>query len=156
MRALNSQPAKRALPVRLQSWRLLKTVNTGFAITPNHWRILVLTLHEIALTYMPNVYSAYIGEVVTHVHTSSEQSVLCSGVHGQLTVGVAGSAHFLEDWWTSARLGLPPGSLPTTRFQGLLVTDGKVSGSFYISLPFCIPLVAKKKKGRILMLGNFL
>lgn len=55
---------------------------------------------------------------------------------GQLTVGVAGSAHFLEDWWSSAQLGPPPGSQPTTRFQGLLVTDGKVSGSFYISFPF--------------------
>lgn len=60
-------------------------------------RILVLTLHEIALTYVRNIYSAHIGEIVAHVHTSSEQSVLCSGVCGQLTVGVAGSAHFLED-----------------------------------------------------------
>lgn len=64
---------------------------------PNHLSMFVLTLHEIALTYMRNIYSARIGEVITHKHTSSEHSVLCSNVCGQLTVGVAGSAHFLED-----------------------------------------------------------
>lgn len=84
-------------------------------------------------------------EVITHVRTPSERSALCSGVCGQGTVSVAGSAHFLEDWWTSARLRLSAGSLPTTRFQGLLVTDGKISGSFYISMSFCTPLVTKSK-----------
>lgn len=86
-------------------------------------------------------------------HSFSEQWLLCSSVCGQLTIGVAGSAHFLEDWWTSAQMGLPPGSLPTTRFQGLLVTDGKVSGSFYISLPFCIPVVTIKKLNVIFVRG---
>ncbi len=139
MRALNSELPQRALPFFSTS----KTLNTGLVILLNHLRF--GTYFTLNSSYVCNIHNANIGEVVTHVHASSEQLLFCSGVCGQLTVGVAGSAHFLEDWWTSARLGLPPGSLPTTRFQGLLVTDGKVSGSFYISLQFCIPLETKKK-----------
>lgn len=104
---------------------------SGFSITGNSRHYLVTTV---------------CGRHEKSWHSLAEPSWLCSCVCGQLTVGVAGSAHFLEDWWSSGQLGLPPGSQPTNRFQGLLVTDGKVSGSFCISFSFLHPCGCSKKK----------